>query len=160
MRFHRWPLAVVAVFFLVTLAAGAAWAFWTADGSGTAGASSTGTVNSVISAGTHAADLYPGAVKTVTVTISNPNSYPVLVNSISAGTSAALSSPTCAAGSVTSDARPNDATGLFQSEGAKSIAAGVSGTYTLTTRMIATAATGCQSRTFTLPLTAVVTSNA
>jgi hypothetical protein len=151
-------LLVIAVSTAVAIAiTGAALAHWTSTGSGAATAASTSAINSVISAGTNAADLYPGAVMSVTVAMSNPNPYPVVVNSISAGSSAALTSPTCSAGAVTSDARPNDATGLSQSEGAKTIAAGGSGTYTLTTRMLTTADTGCQSRTFALALTATLT---
>jgi hypothetical protein len=156
MRRNR-KLFVTATVIATITVAGAALAHWTSTGSGSATTQSRSAVNSVIAAGASAADLYPGAVMSVTVTITNPNPYSVVVNSISAGSSAALTSPTCAAGAVTSDARPHDATGLSQSEGAKTIAAGGSGTYTLTTRMIATADTGCQSRTFTLPLTANLT---
>jgi hypothetical protein len=156
MRRNR-RLLVITVSVAAIVIAGTALAHWTSTGSGAATAQSTSAINSVITVGTNAADLYPGAVMSVTVTISNPNPYPVVVNSISAGSSAALTSPTCNAGAVTSDARPNDATGLSQSEGAKTIAAGGSGTYTLTTRMLTTADTGCQSRTFTLALTAALT---
>jgi hypothetical protein len=137
--------------------AGAALAHWTSIGSGAGTAVSTSAVNSVIAAGTNAADLYPGAVMSVTVTINNPNPYAVVVNSISAGSSGALTSPTCSAGAVISDARPTDPTGLSQSEGAKTVAAGGSATYTLITRMLATADNGCQARTFALALTATLT---
>ncbi len=70
-----------------SLAAGLAFAAWTSDGSGSATARATTSADSVITAGTGAADLFPGAVKTVTVTVSNPNSYPVVVNSVGAGSS-------------------------------------------------------------------------
>ena len=140
--------------------ASVAFAAWSSTGSGSATAQTTTAANSVIAAGTSAADLYPGATMSVTVTISNPNPYPVLVNSISAGSSSALTSPTCAAGAVTTDAR-TDGTGLFQSNGStKSIAAGGSGTYVLATHMIASPTDGCQTRTFALPLTATLSSNA
>lgn len=140
------------------LVAGTAFAAWTSSGSGSGQARSTTSVNSVISAGTNAADLYPGAVSSVQVAISNPNPYPVVVNSISAGSSA-LVNATCVAGSVTSDARANDPTGLLQSDGTtKTIAAGGSGTYVLVTRMGTTAVDACKSQTFTLSLTATLTS--
>ena len=140
--------------------AGIAYAAWSSTGTGTATAQATTSASSVIAAGTSAADLYPGAVKTVTVTISNPNPYPVLVNSISAGSSALVNS-TCVAGTVTSDAKPTDATGLLQSNGTtKQIAATGSGTYTMTTHMAASAVDACKLQTFTLALTATLSSDA
>lgn len=95
----------------------------------------------------------------VTVTVSNPNPYPVVVNSLSAGSSALVNS--CPAATVTSDARPIDATGLVQSDDTtKVIAPSGSGTYTLTTRMIGGAVDACKSQTFTLALTATLSSAA
>lgn len=135
-----------------------ALAAWSSSGSGSGTAQATTSADSVIAAGSSAADLFPGAVKTITVTISNPNPYPVLVNSISAGSSS-LVNGTCVAGSVTSDARTTDATGQVQSDNTtKQIAASGSGTYTLTTRMTTTAVDACKSQTFTLALTAVISS--
>ncbi len=147
------PLAAIAV-------TGVAFAAWTSTGSGAGTAQSTTSANSVIAPAVSASDLFPGATKSVTVTISNPNNYPVLVTSIPAGTSDA--SGLCAANTVTSDARALDASGLFQSDGVtKTIAANGSGTYTLTTRMIANPTDDCKSKTFNLPLTnATVVSNA
>jgi hypothetical protein len=148
---------LVAVLVATAIAiASLALAHWTSIGSGSADAQATAAVNSVISPGINVPDLYPGAVSSVTVTITNPNPYPVVVNSISAGSSAVVNG-TCVAGSVTTDARPTDATGLFQSEGAKIIAAAGSATYTLTTRMTTAAANACQAQTFSLPLTATLT---
>jgi len=140
--------------------AGMAFAQWTSSGSGSGTAKSTTSVDSVIATGTSVADLYPGATKSVTVTVSNPNDYPIVVNSISAGSSA-LVNLTCVAGTVTSDARAIDATGLLQSDGTtKTIAGSGSGTYTLVTHMTAAALDACKSQTFTLALTATITSNA
>ncbi len=140
------------------LVAGAAFASWTSSGSGTGQARSTTSVDSVISPGTNAADLYPGASSTVEVAISNPNPYPIVVNSISAGSSA-LVNVSCAAGTVTTDARATDPTGLVQSDNVtKTIAAGGSGTYTLVSHMGASAVDACKSQTFTLALTAALTS--
>lgn len=137
-----------------------AFAAWSSTGSGSATAQATTSVNSVIAPGTSAANLYPGATNSVTVTVSNPNPYPVIVNSISAGSSA-LVNGTCAIGSVTSDARPTDATGIVQSDlSTKRITASGSGTYTLVTRMIAGALDTCKSQTFSLSLTATLSSDA
>lgn len=141
-------------------ATGLAFAAWTSTGAGTVAPKSTTDVASVIAPGTAAADLYPGATGSVTVTVSNPNPYPVLVNSISAGSSA-LVNTLCIAGTVTTDARPTDATGLLQSDGTtKTIAASGSGTYTLVTHMTATAVDACKLQTFSAALTATLSSNA
>ncbi len=143
-----------------SLAAGLAFAAWTSDGTGSGTARATTSTDSVITAGTGAADLLPGAVKTVTVTVSNPNSYPVVVNSISAGSSP-LVNVSCAAGTVTSDERPTDAAGLVQSDGSsRRIVADGSGTYTITTRMLPSAVDACKSQAFNLPLTATLSSDA
>lgn len=132
---HYRKLLLVPLAAGVALGTGIAFAAWTSTGSGSGEAKSTTSVNSVIAPGTSAADLYPGAVMSVTVTVSNPNPYPVLVTSISAGSSDLVNS-TSAAGSVTSDARAIDASGLDKTGGgSKTVAANGSGTYTLTTRM-------------------------
>jgi hypothetical protein len=82
----------------------------------------------------------------------------VLVTAISAGSSA-LVNATCLAGTVTTDARGTTPTGLTQSDGSTvQIAAGGSGTYVLTTHMSSAAVDACKSQTFTLSLTASLTS--
>jgi hypothetical protein len=138
---------------------GYAVAAWTSSGSGSGQAQSTVAANSVITPGTNTADLYPGATSSVEVAISNPNAYPVVVNSISAGSSA-LVNTSCTAGTVTTDARSTDPTGLTQSDNVtKVIAAGGSGTYTLVSHMGVGAVDACQGQTFTLALTAALTSS-
>lgn len=155
--------AVLAGVAVLATAAGVAYAAWSSSASGSATAQSTTSTDSVIAPGTFGADLYPGADKTVTVTISNPNDYPVLVTSISAGSSAATGTASaCLAGTVTTDARTLDATGLLQSDGStKTIAPGGSGTYTLDTHMAPTAVDACKSQTFTMSgMTATLVSDA
>lgn len=140
------------------LAGGYAFATWSSSGSGTGEAKSMTAVDSVISPGTNAADLYPGATSSVEVTVSNPNPYAVVVNSISAGSSA-LVNTTCLAGTVTSDARTTDPAGLLQADNTTTaIPAGGTGSYELVTHMGATAADSCQGQTFTLALTATLSS--
>jgi hypothetical protein len=139
--------------------AGIGFAQWTSNGTGSVAPKSTTDVASVIAPDSASADLYPGATGSASVTISNPNPYPVVVNSISAGSSA-LVNGTCTAGSVTTDARALDATGLLQSDGVtKTIAAGGSGTYVLVTHMTTSAVDACKSQTFSVPLTASLTSS-
>ncbi|MET8998251.1 hypothetical protein [Amycolatopsis sp. Hca4] len=129
--------------------AGVAYAAWTSTGSGTGSVSSTTSVNSTITPAGSGSALYPGGGTDFTVTVNNPNDYPVVVTGISAGTSNAVGS--CAAGTVTSPA-PADTTGT--------IAAGGSKTYTLHATMSAGATDACKSVTFVLPLTATLASNA
>lgn len=139
---------------------GVAFAAWTSSGLGVGAAKSTDSKNSVIAAGTFAADLYPGALKSVTVTVSNPNDYPIVVTQISNGSSDAVG--TCAAGSVTATGLGTDTstTALTQDGGGTSIAANGLGTYRLQTRMIGDASDGCKNQTFNLNLTARVQSAA
>jgi hypothetical protein len=154
-------LSVVLVSAAAVSVVGVAFAAWTSSGLGSGSAQATTSEDSVIAAGTFAADLYPGALKSVTVTISNPNDYPVVVTQISDGSSAAIG--TCAAGSVTATGLGTDTSSvaLDQDAGAGTvIAANGSGTYRLATRMIGDATDGCKSQTFNLPLTARVQSAA
>lgn len=132
------------------LAGGIAYAAWTSSGSGSGSVQSSTAVNSTISPANSGTALYPGASTTFTVTVNNPNSYPVTVDSISAGSSTVVNT-NCVAGSVTSDAL---------TPGSNTIPGGGSATYTLTAHMIANADDSCQAQTFSLPLTAVLTSAA
>ena len=140
--------------------AGVAFAAWTSTGLGNGAAKSTDSKNSVIAAGAFAADLYPGALKSVTVTVSNPNDYPIIVTQISNGSSDVIG--TCAAGSVTATGLGSDTstTAVAQDGGGTTIAPNGSGTYRLQTRMIGDASDGCKNQTFNLNLTARVQSAA
>jgi hypothetical protein len=154
-------LSVVLVSVAAASAVGVAFASWTSGGLGSAAATSTTSEESVISAGTFAADLYPGALKSVTVNISNPNDYPVVVTQISDGASAAVNG--CAAGSVFSTGlgTATSSDPLAQDAGAgTTIPANGSGVYRLQTRMIGDATNACKAQTFSLALTARVQSAA
>jgi hypothetical protein len=142
-------VTVLASALSVLLVASVAFAAWTSSGSGSGQAASTTSVNSTITPAADGDSLYPGAVKSYTVTINNPNDYPVIVTSISAGSSNEVNG--CAAGTVTSDAVTNPA---------GTIAAKGTATYTLVSRMAAGATDACKAQVFTLPLTATLSSNA
>lgn len=133
----------------VVVVAGVAYAAWSSTGTGTGSVSSTTSTNSVITPAGSGSVLYPGGGTDFTVTIDNPNAYPVVVTSISAGASNAVNG--CAAGTVTS-AVPTSTTGT--------IGAHSSGTYTLHATMNIDAADACKSQIFVLPLTATLASNA
>ena len=154
-------LSVVLVSVAAASAVGVAFASWTSGGLGSASATSTTSKESVIAAGTFAADLFPGALKSITVSISNPNDYPVVVTQISDGASAAVNG--CAAGSVFSTGLGSDTSSeaLAQDAGAGTqIAANGSGVYRIQTRMIGDATNACKAQTFSLALTARVQSAA
>lgn len=133
---------------------GLAFAAWTSNGSGAGSAASTTSEDSDITAVALdvADELYPGAEKTTTVNIDNPNDYPVVVTAISAGSSDLVNG--CAADSVRTDAR-SDAAGLTQSDGTTVvIPANGDADYTLTLRMTNDPSDACKSQTFNLDLEA------
>jgi hypothetical protein len=99
---------------------------------------------------TGTASLYPNSSVTNTVTVTNPNPYAIIVTSIGAGSSDALTG--CAAGNVTSAALSN-ATGLTQDPTGTSIVPGGTGVYDVTYTMSSTAPTTCQGKAFALTLT-------
>lgn len=160
-RRRRRKLLVIPFAVGAAVAAGYAFAAWLSDGAGTGSATARTALDSVISPDDPDANLYPGGSGTITVTVTNPNPYPVIVTSISAGSSDAVSgAANCAAGTVTSAAK-SDGDGVTQADGSTvKIAAEGSGTYELTTSMIADAHNDCQGKSFVLPLTAQLSSAA
>lgn len=128
---------------------GVAYAAWSSSGAGSGSVTSTTAKNSTIAPSSSGNALYPGATQTFTITVDNPNSYPVKVTSLSAGSSAVDGA--CGAGSVTSDAVSNPS---------GTIAASGSATYTLTAHMAADADDTCQRKTISLNLTATLASAA
>jgi hypothetical protein len=147
MKYNKKIAAALGVAAIAVAGAGVAVASWTSSATGSGSAKSFNTVTSDITAVAPTADLYPGGTGAASVTIKNNNPYPASVTSISAGTSDASGS--CAANSVTSDAVP--------SPGGVELAAGASGVYAIVTHMSASATNACRNATFTLPLTAVLT---
>ena len=148
------------------LATGVAYAAWTSSGEGVGSAKSIKDEVSAIAAGDFAADLYPGADETITVTVHNPNPYPVIVTQISAGSSAAIASSSCAAGTVTTDLvgdeTPDAASvAVLQSDGTSTtIEPNETGEFELDTHMAPNAHNDCKLKTFTLGLTAALRSDA
>lgn len=94
----------------------------------------------------------PGADKAVTVNITNPNPYPVIVTGISGSSSRSQNG--CAAASVYSDGQA-DATGLVQDDGSTNVVAPTSSAvYRLATHMVDDPSDACKLQTFQLDLTA------
>jgi hypothetical protein len=146
---NRKRLAVLGGVLLVLAGAGVAFAAYLSTGTGTGETTSSVAVNSTISSSSRGTALYPGASTPYTVTINNPNPYPVKVVSITASTSDAAG--TCPAGTVTSP-------GLTNPPG--TIAANGTADYTLTATMIKDPDNSCQGKTFSMPLNANLASAA
>ena len=146
----RKRLAVLGGVLLVLAGAGVAFAAYLSTGSGTGATASSVAVSSTIASNTPGAQLYPGSTSTYTVTINNPNPYPVKVVSISASSSQAATGG-CPPGTVTSPAVTNPA---------GTIAPNGSGSYSLTATMANDPDNSCQGASFTMPLTASLTSAA
>ena len=148
-------LAVPAVLVAVGIAIGA----WNATGSGT-GYAKAGTSSSLTlgdASGSTVADLYPGATGNVKITVTNPNSFPVSITSVSQTASTSITSDkgsTC-----------NASTGVtFTTQSGLSLAlgAGATSTFTLSgaVAMSNASANACQGAVFSIPVDVSAVSNA
>lgn len=63
-------------------AGGAAFGYWSGSGSGAGSATTETALTLTLSPGTPAADLYPGGMTNVALTVSNPNASPLQVGSL------------------------------------------------------------------------------
>jgi hypothetical protein len=152
MRFGRKltkRLTVGSVMVGAMLAASVAFAAWTATGSGN-GYAKAGTAQALSTAdasASTAATLYPGATGDVTITISNPNSYPVEVTSVTGD--GAITSDTGPACDASTGVTYTDQTGL-----SLDVPAGGSQTFTLTGAVSMSNASddSCQGAVFTIPV--------
>ena len=132
------------------LAAGIAFAAWTATGSGNgyAKAQSVSPLTTVDASASTTAQLYPGGTGDVVITVSNPNSFPVTITAVTGN------------GTITSDkgAACNASTGVTftNTSGLSQVAAGSTTTsFTLSGKaaMSSTSDNSCQGAVFTIPVT-------
>jgi hypothetical protein len=150
-------LALAAVLAAACVAVGIAWAAWNVSGSGSgyakAGSASALTLGDA-SAST-SADLYPGATGSVKVSITNPNSFPVRVTTVT-GTATITSDKGAACNASTGVSFTNQ-TGLTLD-----LAAGATNTFTLagSVSMNNSSDNSCQGAVFTIPVSVSGTSNA
>jgi hypothetical protein len=82
MKMRRRTAAVLVSSALLVAIAGAAFAFWTALGSGSATATSGGATPLTLSPATPTAGLYPGGQAAVVTTVANPNAAVVRIGSL------------------------------------------------------------------------------
>ena len=151
---------VIGTTLAVTGVATAAYAAWTANGEGNAVAQAGTAKKLVITEVKTDATLYPGATGDATITITNENSYPVLVDKIvwtpSAGVKAKGGIGTC---NNTGVYFGDFSTGPVGSNGVLSgltlsVKSGETKTFKLAdaVRMINNSENGCQGATFSIPV--------
>lgn len=146
-------LAVVGMAVGVTIGGTMAYAYWSADGSGSGGAQAITAQSLTVAASSGTADLYPGFTGgDLFFTVSNPNPYPVSFTSMSPGTVTSSDQANCPASNVT----VASATGL--SIGAAANASNVARSIADVVSLSSTAPSACQGVTFTVELTLTGTS--
>jgi hypothetical protein len=135
----------------VAMAASIAFAAWTTGGSGSGyvAAGSTQNLTTLSVAASTTSLLYPTGSADVTVKISNPNSYKVLVTNINNGTGSIVS------GNATCDA--SNGVSFTNQPGSWTVPAAGTLTVTLTNAAAMSNASvdACQSQTFTVPVALV-----
>jgi len=140
-------LSVTAVVFVGLMAAGIAFAAWTATGTGSgyAKATTAQALTTVDVSATTAATLYPGATGDVELEISNPNDYPVRVTSVTGNGAITASDAGCNAASVT-----------FTDQGSLTLDVPATGSAAFTLNgavsMSGAANDSCQGAVFTIPV--------
>jgi hypothetical protein len=145
-------VGVIALLLVSLVGATVAWALWTRNENGDAGAASR-TMTFTVTADAGTADLYPSSSATGSVkfTVTNPNPFVIEVTGVTGNGSVTPDDATaCPAANVTIET----VSGL---SGANYQATGSGGTKAVTVagvlKMATTAPDGCQGRTFTVPLT-------
>lgn len=138
---------IVSAFVGLLLAAGVAFAAWTATGTGSgyAKATSAQPLTTVDVSASTTATLYPGATGDVYLRISNPNPYPVVVTDVTGNGAITASNGSCNASSVTY----TDQTGLTLNVPASGAA---SFTLSGAVQMSTAANDNCQGAVFTIPV--------
>lgn len=144
-------IAALAVFALAVLAVLAFTSNQVGASAGTDGPTAA-TASSASISGDPGDHLYPGVHRSFTVTVTNTDTSPARLATISAGSSRTTTDG-CPAGTVTS-------TGLALPQGTAAIAPGATATYTLTATMRSSADDTCQGQHFALPLSATLVPSA
>jgi hypothetical protein len=150
-KLHRYGLRLSAATIATgaLLAAGVAFAAWTATGSGNgyAKAQTVQALTTVDASGSTTAQLYPGGTGDVVISVSNPNGFPVTITAVSGnGTITSDKGSACNASTGVSF---TNATGLSQV-----VAASTTTTFTLTAKASMSSASDntCQGAVFTIPV--------
>lgn len=147
-RPRRVVIGACATAAVLAAGSGLAYAYFTSTGSA-AGSGVTGTSVSLSVSAPAVAGLYPGRTVAATVTVQNPNAFPVVLTEIDFAPST-----TAAAGCDAAAVTGADRTGLSQT-----IAANGTTTVTVQVSMATSAASACQGASFGLTATAKGTSS-
>ena len=140
-------------------AVGIAVSAWSTSGSGT-GYAKAGTASSLTLAdasASTAADLYPGGSGAVKIKVTNPNSFPVKVTSVTRSATGSITSDKGAACDASTGVTFTDQTGLTLT-----LAAGATGTFSLAgaASMSNSSDNSCQGAIFSIPVDVTAVSNA
>jgi len=166
-RSRRWrttPVVVVATALSVLMGAGVAFAAWTANGTGAAGAKATSFLALTVSAGTTTAQLYPGGSGDAVVSVTNPNPFAVKITQVAQDVSAGKFVSSDQGANCTDAAASTHPTGVSLTSATGSplatIAANSTSSFTLTGKVTMgnTSDTLCQNATFSIPVTVTSTS--
>jgi hypothetical protein len=153
-------LAVGATAVTVAVASGVAWASWTADGRGTAGARAGRAVQVVITGATVASVLVPGGEGDVAMNVENPNPFRVRVIRVhrNGDITADAAHPGCLTTGVVFPNHPVSA--FFPNAALAGLEVAPNSTARLVlsnqARMTNDSDNGCQRATFTIPVVAEV----
>lgn len=140
-------IGAIAAFTALVAGGGAAWALWSANGTGSGRATALTAQSITVTAAAGPASLYPGATDgDVTFTLTNPNPYPVQFTAMTAG-AITTSNPACAASNIS----VVPATGLTLTVAANATSA--LQTISNVVSMGAGAPDACQGVDFTIALT-------
>jgi hypothetical protein len=153
-RGKRLLFSTVGVLAVSAIAAGIAWALWSASGSGSGagGASIAKSLGVTASSPTgSAASLYPGGpAGSVYFQIANPNPYAITITSLQWGTPTSTSTSTCASSNISLDANaPTTASISIPANATAGTAYQINNVLDLSHN----APDGCQGVTFNVPLT-------
>jgi hypothetical protein len=142
--------AIIAASVIAVGAAGAAWAAWIVTGTGTSSVTAGSSVALTVTGTEVTGALVPGSTSNVQFTVSNPNKFPVQINTITLDQFSGTTG--CAASNITanSGATPPAASALLVPAATGSASGTLAVTYQDAIRMIANAEDGCQGATFGL----------
>lgn len=148
----RASMALLAAASLGVFTTGTAYAAWAVSGTGNATTTSA-TISSLVVTPSFTGSLYPGASLPLTVTVKNPNAFPVVVTSIGLGTVTSGDPVNCPASNVTVLTTPS-VTSLSIAAGQTATSSSIASAVT----MLTTAPAACAGVTFTIAATASGTS--
>jgi hypothetical protein len=150
-------IALAAIIALVVT--GGLYAAWSTGGSGNGYAKATTASNLTIgdASASTTADLYPGATGAVKLKVTNPNSFPVRITTVTLQSGGTITSDKGAACNASTGVSFTNQTGL-----ALDVAAGATQTFTLSGAVSMSNASdnSCQGAIFTIPVDVTGASNA